>query len=188
MSLDRTLDRLNIMLTNINNMVSNQVATMEKMLDISKSADWECRRELFKAENLPEYWDKLEQKVEKTKNKNGQQDLKKLLKDKPVDLVPTSVEIIVGCGGGGSRFRRSLARYIDALTYKYSRDEDYVPANYVLRQRAKRKYIDFLYELSKDYLVKNDDIHELNLSAAIAVQQVRIVAQQEAKKVEKERE
>jgi len=185
MSMNRTLELLTVTLTNIDNLISSQLGAINEQLKVSREADYHCRKELFREENLPEYWEKIEKQLKKTKSEKKRRELEELLKRKPKELVPTSVDIIVGCGGGERSFRKTLARYVDALCYKFSRPEDYYYENYVIRQRAKRKYIHFLYELSKDYLVKNNDIHELSLSSAQAIQRITIVAQR-AREAEEE--
>jgi len=113
--LDRTLEQINVTATLINNLVESQRAALEQQLNVSREADYNMRRACFPQEVLPEYWEQIEKQLEQAKKKNNSKkiaELKEKLKWKPKDLVPTSVDIIVGCGGGDRYFRKTLLSYL----------------------------------------------------------------------------
>lgn len=181
-SLDRTLEILNVAITNINNLLSNQQQAQEKQLETSKNADYHFRKALFPEKHLTEYWDELEFKLKTCKNPEEAQKLQEQLKLKPNFLIPTSIDIITGCGGGGGDLRKKLSRYLKVLVKHFMSDEDYKPKNFLKIRAAVDAYTAYLYNLSRDWLVKSNDAHELALSSAIAIQQLRIVVGQESEK------
>lgn len=190
-SLDRTLEQINVTATLINNLVESQRVALEQQLNVSKEADYNLRRACFPLEALPEYWSKIEEQLKqavKEKNAEKIKELSSLLRRKPKDLVPTSVDIIVGCGGGDRHFRKTLLSYLWRLIKKYLTEDDYRPSRYAEIRKAYRAYGAYLWNLSADWVLKNNDFHEMNLSASIALQQIRIVAARTSEKLEREAE
>jgi len=189
-SLERTLEQINVTATLINNLIESQRAALEQQLNVSREADYNMRRACFPLEALPEYWEEVEQQLEQAKKQNNHEkaaELKELLKRKPRELVPSSIDIIVGCGGGDRFFRKALLSYLWRLIKKYLTEDDYRPSRYAEIRKAYRAYGAYLWNLSADWVLKNNDFHEMNLSAAIALQQIRIVAARTGEKLEEER-
>lgn len=188
-SLDRTLEAINVATTLINNLVESQREALEQQLQVSKDADYNMRKACFPEEHLPEYWESVERELEKARREKNTGKIKELmekLKRKPKDLVPTSVDIIVGCGGGDRYFRKALLSYLWRLIRKYLTENDYRPSRYAEIRKAYRAYGAYLWNLSADWVLKNNDFHEMNLSASIALQQIRIVAARTSERYEKE--
>lgn len=190
-SLIRELETLNITFTNLNNIISNTQNALEKMVEYSKIGEESFRKILFPKFFLKEYWLEIYVKLDKAEKIKDSVEVERLTKhvkeQMPSELVPTSLEIILGCGGGEPNFRVSLANFVSRMFYYYRRQriEEFDLARYLYCNSTLDAYIKFLWNLSKNWLLKDNDVHELMLSMAIAIQQLRIVAAQEEKKVDR---
>jgi len=183
-SLERTLDALNVTLTNISNLISLQQGAGEAQVKYSKTADYHLRALAFPKERLPEYWESLKKQLSRCKNKEKKEELRRKLESKPGELIPSTIEIILGCSGG-EEIGEAISRLIDSLAMKYRKKDCFKPENYVVWKNALKSYKKYVLTLARIWLRRDDDMHKMSLSAAKATEQIRIVTDVASKKTKK---
>lgn len=154
MSFDRTLDRLNMLITNITNLATLQNTSMEQLIGYAREADYQIACLIFPQELLFEYSrrNKLEVKGEQ---------------------VPCMVDIIIGCGGG-AEVAEGVEELIESLALKNAREKPV--GDHVLCRFAVELYKKFTRTFSATWERMMLDTHKLSLSAAQATEQIRVAA------------
>jgi len=153
-SFERTLDRLNMLITNIANLTTLQTSSMEQQVNYARDADYQLACLIFPRELLFEHARRTNSKTEG-------------------ELVPCMVDIVIGCGGG-LEVARAVEELIESLSLKLTREKPV--GEHVASRAAVELYKKFTRTFSLTWERMMLDTHKLSLSAAQATEQIRVAA------------